>query len=104
MKTIEPFIELGWYTVPLTGELKRNEDGSKTIPNFPKAWREKYNDNFNTTATKIGGVITGAKSGVIAIDCDNSITYNLFKALDPDYKFHFISRGKKNKHNELQLR
>ncbi len=94
MKTIEPFIKLGWHTVPLTGELKRQEDGTKTIPNFPKGWREKYATKLNTTATKIGGVITGTKSGILAIDCDNSDTFNLFRMLDPKYSFVFVSKGK----------
>ena len=31
MKTIQPFIDLGFYTVPLIGQLKRLENGDKII-------------------------------------------------------------------------
>ncbi len=94
MLTIKPFIDLGWHTVPLTGELHRIEGGEKTIPNYPQSWRDKYTKTKNTAATKIGGVITGKVSGIIAIDCDNEATYNLFRCLDPEYKFLFVSKGK----------
>jgi hypothetical protein len=95
MKTIKPFIDAGWWTVPLTGELKRLPDGSKTIPNFQKDWKDRYNEERNLTSTKLGGVITGTKSNIIAIDCDNAAVYSLFRSLDPDYAGVFVSRGKK---------
>lgn len=94
MENIKPFIDLGWHTVPLRGELRRLEDGSKTIPKFEEEWRVKYQTEVNTIASKLGGVITGEVSGIIAIDCDNTVTYSLFKALDPDYTFIFKSKGK----------
>jgi hypothetical protein len=94
MKNIAPFIDLGWYTVPLKGELKRLEDGSKTIPIFPESWRSKFSEEQNTVAAKLGGTITGEKSGILAIDCDNELTYRMFKSLDPDYEFIFKSKGK----------
>lgn len=100
MKNIQPFIDMGWHTVPLRGELKRLESGEKTVPKFEKDWRVKYQNISNTVATEIGGVITGEVSGIIAIDCDNDLTYNLFKTLDPDYKFIFMSAGKKGKDGE----
>lgn len=91
---MQEFIELGWHTVPLRGQLIRHEDGTKTIPDFDKDWRQKYTDNKNTRVTKIGGVITGKVSNIVAIDCDNEATYDLFRALDIDYDFVFISKGK----------
>lgn len=94
MKTIKPFIDLGFHTVPLTGELKRNKDGSKTIPTFSKNWRERFQETFNEKASKLGGTLTGSISGIVAIDCDSNSTYNLFRSLDKDNKFHFISKGK----------
>jgi hypothetical protein len=94
MKTLQPFIELGFYTVPLKGELKRLEDGSKTTPIFQKGWRVHFQNEFNEEATKLGGTITGAISNIIAIDCDSQETYDLFKALDPKYKFVFLSKDK----------
>lgn len=94
MKSIEPFIKLGWHTVPLKGKLERKPDGSKTIPKFEEGWRDKYTNKFNELKTKLGGVITGEVSGIIAIDCDNENTYDMFKSLDPDYEFVFVSKGK----------
>ena len=94
LQTIKPFIDAGWWTVPLTGKLERLEDGTKTIPNFPTDWKDRYLGNCNTTDTKIGGVLTGSKSNIIAIDCDNDAVYNLFRGLDPDYEAVFISEGK----------
>jgi hypothetical protein len=94
MKDIQPFIDLGFHTVPLKGELRRLEDGTKTTPKFQKNWRTHYQSNFNEEATAIGGTITGAISNIIAIDCDDQHTYDLFSALDGDNKFHFISKGK----------
>lgn len=94
MKTIKPFIDLGIHTVPLEGQLIREANGKKTIPIFEKNWRVKYQEEFNEEAAALGGAITGSISGIVAIDCDNASTYSLFKSLDPDNKFHFISRGK----------
>lgn len=97
MKTIKPFIDLGWHTVPLRGELKRLEDGSKTQPKFEKNWREVYQEKFNDLATPLGGTMTGEVSNIIAIDCDNTETYKLFRSLDPDYQVVFMSKGKLDK-------
>lgn len=94
METIQPFIDLGWHTVPLKGELKRHADGTKTIPQFEKNWKNKYQQAYNTAGSQLGGAITGDISGIIAIDCDSQATYNMFKTLDPEYDFHFISYGK----------
>ena len=97
-----PFIDLGWRTISLGGELKRLPNGKKTIPIFSKNWLENAIHDVEFKPAPLGGVITGKESNIIAIDCDNTITYNLFKALDPDYEFHFISIGKLNKEKELQ--
>jgi len=94
MKTIQPFIDLGFYTVPLTGKLTRLENGDKTTPGFEKNWKAKNQKDFNENATELGGAITGAISNIIAIDCDDQGTYDLFAALDKDNTFHFISKGK----------
>ena len=94
MKTIKPFIDLGFHTVPLDGELKRTSDGKKTIPIYEKGWNIKYQEDFNEEESKLGGAITGSISGIVAIDCDNTSTYELFKSLDLENKFHFISKGK----------
>ncbi len=97
-----PFIDLGWRTISLGGELKRLPNGKKTIPIFGKNWLENAINDVEFKPAPLGGVITGKESSIIAIDCDNTVTYNMFKALDPDYDFHFVSVGKKNKAGELQ--
>lgn len=91
---IDLFIDSGWHTVPLKGELRRLESGKKTLPIFESEWKKKYTANFNTKKVEIAGALTGAKSGIMAIDCDNQVTYDLFKQLDTDYNFHFISKDK----------
>ena len=94
MSSIQPYIDLNWHTVPLSGELKRNEDGSKTIPYYESNWRERYQEERNVKDSKLGGVITGKVSGILAIDCDNAVTWSLFRALDPSNDMVFISKGK----------
>ncbi len=94
MKSIKPFIDLGWYTVPLKGELRRLDDGNKTIPVFEEGWKENYQKEFNERETFIGGVLTGFISDILAIDCDNGATYELFSSLDTLNTFHFVSDGK----------
>lgn len=91
--SIQPFIDLGWYTVPLRGEIKRLENGNKTVPIFEKDWSAKYREVRNTQASAIGSVLTGPSS-IIAIDCDNDATSKIFTALDPGYRFVFVSAGR----------
>ncbi len=91
---IDLFIDAKWFTVPLKGKLVRQSNGKKTNPIFPKDWKDYYYKNFNTERVKLAGALTGSCSGIIAIDCDNDVTYNIFKSFDPDYKFHFVSEGK----------
>lgn len=92
--TLAPYIALGWHTVPLRGSLKRLEDGIKTLPEFPQNWRVRYQTELNTKDTALGGVITGKVSGIVAVDCDNEQTWNLFRSLDPTYEHVLLSRGK----------
>lgn len=91
---MQRYIDLGWHTVPLAGQLRRLEDGSKTIPIFEKDWRQKYQAEFNSRVTAIGGAVTGQCSNIIAIDCDNTATFMLFSNLDPDYQVLMHSVGK----------
>lgn len=98
-----PFIELGWHTIKLGGELKRLPNGKKTIPVFGNNWLAQAIQNMEFSPAPLGGAITGKESGIIAIDCDNTLTYNMFKALDPGYDFHFMSKGKKDKEGNLQV-
>lgn len=87
-------MKLGWHTVPMKGKLERLDGGKKTVPALERGWKEHYQNTMNKVKSKLGGVITGEVSGIIAIDCDNEVTYNMFKALDPDYEFIFVSKGK----------
>lgn len=94
--TIKQFIQLGWHTVPLKGELKRLSNGKKTTPRFPENWNVKFRDEMNTADSSLGGAITGKCSGIMAIDCDNEVTWEMFRSLDPEYNFYFVSVGKKD--------
>lgn len=91
---IDQFIKANWYTVPLRGTIERGLKGKKTIPQFESGWRKKYAREFNVLSTELAGSITGAVSNIIAIDCDNQATYDLFNQLDPDYEFIFKSKDK----------
>lgn len=91
---IDLFINAGWHTVPLEGKLERLEGGKKTLPLFEAEWKSKYAKDFNTKKARLAGALTGAKSGIIAIDCDNDLTYNLFRTFDNNYSFIFTSKGK----------
>lgn len=94
MITLQPFIDLGWHTVPLNGTLTRLDGGKKTLPDFEKGWQVKYAETKNTRDSKLGGTITGRISGIVAVDCDNPATYAIIKALDPDYAACAVSTGK----------
>ncbi|UOF81434.1 viral dsdna helicase [Caudoviricetes sp.] len=96
MLTTVAFINLGWHTVPLSGQLDRLPSGKKTTPIFPQNWKEIYSKTRNTSPTSLGGVITGSVSNIIAIDCDNTAAYNLVRSLDPTNTFVFKSLGKKD--------
>ena len=93
---MQQYIDLGIYTVPLKGKLERLADGTKTLPIFEENWRQKYHDKFNTEVTPLAGALTGERSGIIAIDCDNTTTFSIFRALDPTYGFVLHSIGKGN--------
>ena len=94
---IEQFIEAKWHTVPLKGELSRlNNSDKKNQPQFEKDWKKKYATTFNTQLVKLAGALTGKVSNILAIDCDNEETFNIFKFLDNDYKFYFTSKDKKS--------
>jgi len=94
MKSIKPFIDAGFNTVPLKGELKRLESGKKTTPIFEADWKHKALVNRNEKVTTIGGMLTGEINGIIAVDCDDGPTWTLFNTLDIDYTFKFVSKGK----------
>lgn len=91
---LQQFIDAGFYTVPLGGRLDRGPDGKKNVPKFESNWNKKYAENFNTKATPLGGALTGAVSGFVAVDCDNQATYDLFRELDPDNTVLLPSKGK----------
>ena len=103
MNTIKSFIDLGWHTVPLKGKLERLPNGDKTLPAFEKGWKARYSQEFNTVQAKLGGTITGKKSNIIAIDCDNDVTYEMFRSMDPEYTFIFKSKGKLDTSGQLKV-
>lgn len=94
MKNIQPYIDIGFHTVPMNGTLERLPDGTKTVPMLPQGWNKTYTLEANTKATALGGAITGKVSNFVAIDCDETAAFNLFKQVDPDYPFVFLSKDK----------
>jgi len=96
VRTIQPFIDAGFHTVPLKGSLKRLPSGKKTTPLFERDWKSTYSRERNQTPSSLGGLLTGplGPHDIIAIDCDDAPTWALFRSLDPAYTFTFISKGK----------
>jgi len=100
LSNIQPFIDLDLYTVPLNGsKIQRDEKGKKYGFSFPSDWQATHQATQNTTATSIGGLLTGVDQ-VVAIDCDDTVTYNMFRQLDPTYTAVFHSIGKLDKNLE----
>jgi hypothetical protein len=97
IQNLQPYIDyqhVSLHTVPLNGQyIKRNDKGKKHGFSFPSNWQSKYSETRNTLATPIGGLLTGSGS-VVAIDCDDSITWQLFKSLDPTNTAFMASIGK----------
>ena len=94
ISNLKPFVKAGWYCVPLKGKLERDDNGKKTIPRFEEDWKIKYAMEQYQGEAKLGGVLTGELSGLLAIDCDNKDTYDMFKALDPNNPAVLVSKGK----------
>jgi len=98
--TIQPFIDLELYTVPLNGKsIHRNTKGKKEGYSFPSDWQKRYSDELNEVASVTGGLLTNHTT-VVAIDCDDTETYNLFKSLDPTNTAYFDSIGKLDKEGQ----
>jgi len=97
IQNLQPFIDLELKTVPLNGKnIHRTANGKKEGYSFPSDWQRQYSDELNELASPIGGLLTGV-DGVVAIDCDDFKTYNLFKSLDPTNPAFMDSVGKLDK-------
>ena len=95
--TIQPFIDLDLLTVPLNGkDITRDSKGKKKGYSFPSNWQKQFSEEANELSTPIGGLLTGGK-GLVAIDCDDTATYHLFKTMDKGYNAFMDSIGKLDK-------
>lgn len=93
--------------------LVRQEDGKKAIVDgkgkiipfshaMPPNWTVKYGKQAKAyKPTPLIGIICGPLANklkheieVIALDCDNDMAWQVFTALDPDYRYRFKSIGK----------
>lgn len=100
---IQPFINLDWHTVPINGKhIIRNAEGKKQGYSFPSKWQKQYSEFLNTDPKRLGGLLTGniGKHPIVAIDCDDTQTYTLFRDLDPTNTAVFESIGKLNEDGE----
>lgn len=69
---------------------------------MPEDWTQAYGKvRTEHPDTPLGGVICGVLNDlhpgeiqVIALDCDDDNTWQVFRALDPEYPYHFRSLGK----------
>lgn len=117
MIKVKNFTSLGIRTMPIGRDgykLVRDPDTlkkfvvnkDKTIIPFkeamPSDWTESYGKHrAEHSNTPLGGAICGQLSDlspgeieIIALDCDDLNTWTVFRALDPEYTFHFASIGK----------
>ena len=89
------FIDRGYWTAPLGGKhIIRDDKGKKKGFNFFTSWKELYSKTRNQVPSRIGVILTGKGKGIVAIDCDCTKSYNLFKALDPTNTAVAVSVGK----------
>ena len=98
MRTVQPFIDLGFYVVPIEGKIERGPDGKKTGFTFKNHWKELYlEEPYSPSETEpvaiTGAFITGKTSGAISIDCDNQETFDILKALDPESANRLVVRA-----------
>ena len=94
---IQPFIDAGWYTIPLRGsKITRSKDGTSKEAQYPSDWTQ-YQHSFNDVATPVGAVIPGKESNIIVVDCDSTETTELFQALLPNHEAVAYGTGKKDK-------
>ncbi len=101
LTNIQPFIDLGLHTVPILGkQIIRNLQGKKQGYSFPSNWQAQFSQFLNESPSKLGGLLTGAGDNIVAIDCDDTQTYTLFRDLDPTNTAVFESIGKTDHHNQ----
>ena len=82
MLSTEPYIKLGWWIIPCQKDLIRLPDGKKNFRGlFIKGDRTKYSQQRNQTPTRAGQALTGAKYGVVALDCDDVSSTQYFETL-----------------------
>lgn len=106
INSLDPFIEYGYYTIPLNSQtIERDKDGKKVFKSA-KGW-QKYMTEYNELATTVGGIVTGpindpdhAHAEVIAIDCDEIVGYNIVSRLDPDCPAIIRSVGKMEEYTD----
>ena len=97
IQNLHAFIEMKLHTVPLNGKhIKRDDKGKKYGYTFPTGWQKKFQEERNEIPSPIGGLLTG-RGQLVAIDCDDKKTYELFKALDPTNTAFMDSVGKLDK-------
>ena len=89
----------GWHLAPLgEGTIKRKSDGTKAGVHFLEGWLERGIETPTTipdlSDTRPYLLCTGKHSGVLALDCDNSTTANIFLAMDGDNAWRIDPIGK----------
>jgi len=95
------FIDRGYWTAPLGGKhIVRDSKGKKKGFNFFTSWKELYSNTRNQVPSPIGVILTGKGKNIVAIDCDCTKSYHLFKALDPTNTAVAVSVGKLDKDGE----
>ena len=96
IENIQPFIDLGLFTVPLNGHRIYRDGKDKKGYSFPSDWQKHFLRELNELSTPIGGLLPTADT-IVAIDADDDATYDLFRSLDPTNTAYFDSIAKVDK-------
>ncbi len=80
--SIQPYIDRGWYTIPLKKEIINDYNCFFSEDRVTKETVEKYSNSFNKKDSDFGAVITGEISNIFVLECLNDKTLDFFKALD----------------------
>ena len=97
LNSIAPFIDEGWWTAPLVSTTVTRDKNGKKIFRAPKGWNE-YQHIFNDVPAPVGALITGEKSKVVVLDCDEqSISAIALGLVPPNYEGITKSIGKLDK-------
>ena len=86
--TAKDYIDVGFYTVPISGKLQRDAAGKKFGIFLPR-W-QRYNTEFNTADSTVVAAIPGEASGFCCIDCDDTESLEEIRTLLTEHSQEYV--------------